>query len=274
MKKEREIRYYTSYSDDFTQSADQNYKVPDDYKWVRTDIWSRFLSGLTYALALVFSTIYCRLFLHVRIKGAKKLRSAAKTGAFVYGNHTQPVGDVFDPALACFPGRIYTLASPANLGIPVLGKILPYLGALPLTDSVQGMKRLMQAVELRLEQKSYIVIYPEAHVWEYCTDIRPFAESSFKFPVKFDKPSYSLTMTYQKRRFGSRPRAAIYVDGPFYPSGSGTVREQTSELCGRVHDCMVRRSQKSTYSYIEYRHIAEQSHSEPADERTPVHGRP
>lgn len=257
MRERGRIRYYENISDDFIQSEQQEYRLPEDYEWVKKDGWSRFLSGFYYAIALIFSSIYCRFFLHVHIKGAKKLRKTGDTGAFIYGNHTQPVGDVFNPALACLPNRIYTIASPANFGIPVIGKILPELGALPLPDNINGMKKLMQAIEYRIEQKRCIVIYPEAHVWEYCTEIRQFSESSFKFPVKLGKPSYVLTTTYQKRRFGKRPKATVYVDGPFYPSGEGSTKEQSVQLCSEVYDCMKARSRQSNYSYIEYRHISE-----------------
>ncbi len=251
-----QVRYFSSYSDDFVESADQKYCLPYDYEWIRRDRRSRFLSGLIYGLALIFSTVYCRLFLHVRIKGAKKLRQH-KGGGFIYANHTLPVGDVFDPALACFPKRIYTVASPANLGIPVIGKILPYLGALPLDESLHGMKQLTKTVEERTAQGCFVVIYPEAHVWEYCADIRPFSETAFKFPAKLEKPVFVLTTTFQKRWFGKRPKVTIYADGPFLPQKDGTMKQQAETLCRQVRECMEQRAQASTYRFIEYRHSSE-----------------
>lgn len=252
MKKRRKTRYYHSYTDDFVETKDQQYKVPGTYRWIRDDPVSRLLSFLIYTAALVFSNIYCRLFLHVKIKNSRILRQAVKTGAFLYGNHTQPVGDVFNPALACFPGRIYTLASPANLGIPVLGKILPYLGALPVPDDLHSMKKLNEAIELRLKQKCFIVVYPEAHVWEYYTEIRPFSETSFKFPVKYDKPVYCMTTTYQRRRFGKKPSAVIFIDGPFYRDETAKPKAQAAKLRDTVYCCMKERSKNSTYKYIRY----------------------
>lgn len=253
MNKKENIRYFESYTDDFVESKEQEFKLPEDYKWIKQDLFSRFISALVYAVALIVSTVYCRLFLHVRFKNAKILRQTLKTGGFIFGNHTQPIGDVFDPALACFPNRIYTIVSPANLGIPVIGKILPYLGALPIPDTVSGMKRLNEAIEHRLNQNKCIVIYPEAHVWEYCADIRPFSEASFKYPIKFSKPSYSMTATYQKRRLGKKPKITIYFDGPFMPCDNGSLKEKTASLHNQVYDCMVDRSKNSNIKYIDYR---------------------
>lgn len=245
------IRYYRSFSQDFNETRDQDYRVPENYRWVRRDLSFRAASAAIYWLAIALSNIYCRLFLHVKLRGAGKLRRVRDSGIYLYGNHTQPVGDVFDPALLCFPRRIHTLASPANLAIPVIGKLLPYLGALPISDTLHGTKALMDAVAYRLQQKRCIVIYPEAHVWEYCTEIRPFSETAFKFPVKFPAPVFCMTTTYQKRRFGKKPGITIYIDGPF-AMPEGTPREQARQLQENVHHCMTHRSAQSNVSYIQY----------------------
>lgn len=243
-------RYYSSYSDDFVQTKDQNCRVPEDYPWRSRGI----LPGLVYTAAILFSTVYCRLFLHIRYKNSRALRSGRKTGGFIYCNHTQPLGDVFIPALPVLPGRIYTVVSPANLAIPVIGKILPYLGALPIPDSLQGMKALHAAMEYRLQQKRFIAVFPEAHVWEYYTGIRPFPDTSFKYPVKFQKPVYAMTVTYQKRRFCKRPKATVFLDGPFYPDASLSPKAQAAALHDTVYNCMCRRSKQSNCDYIKYEH--------------------
>lgn len=246
------IRYYSSYSDDFVTTKEQEYQIPKDYQWVRKDLGSRFLSWLIYTIAFIFSSVYCRLVLHVRFKNKWVMRLARETGAFIYCNHTQPFGDVFHPALASFPSRVYVLVSPANYGIPVIGKVLPYLGALPVADSLEGMKKLNEAIEYRLGQKRHIVIYPEAHVWEYYTGIRPYPQTSFKYPVRYDKPVYCMTTTYQKRRSGKKPGITIYVDGPFYPDKTRNAKEQAVNLRDMVYECMENRSKNSTYEYIRY----------------------
>lgn len=248
--KQRKTRYYSTYTDDFVETRDQSFKVPDDYPWMP----NRFLSGLVYTLAVIFSSVYLRLFLHVRYKNSKLLRGVKDTGAFLYCNHTQPLGDVFLPALPVLPGRIYTVVSPANLALPVIGKLLPYLGALPVPDTIHGMKQFTAAMEKRLQENRCITIFPEAHVWEYYTGIRPYSESAFKYPVKFDKPVYCMSVTYQKRRLGKRPAATVYIDGPFFSDKDRSVREQALQLRDQVYACMCKRSRNSNYAFIQYVH--------------------
>lgn len=249
MKRQR-VRYYHSFTEDFTESAQQDFALPEDYQWVPTGRRYRFLSGLTYGAALIFGWIYCKCVLHLRIHGREKLKGVSG-GFFLYGNHTQSVGDVVIPAFCAWPRRIYTVVSPANYGIPVIGKVLPYLGALPTVHSIKGIKELSHAMETRLAQGRPIVIYPEAHVWDYCTEIRPFPDSSFKFPAKWDLPIFTMTTTYHRSRFFRRPVTHVYLDGPFYPQGD-SVRARTAYLHAQAQETMTRRSRSSDYAYILY----------------------
>lgn len=249
MKKER-VRHYGSFFDDFDVAPNQDYSLPEDYVWVRKDFLSKLKSGVIYFLAIVFSLFYCPLILHTRVKGRKNLRGL-KGRCFIYGNHTQPLGDVFIPALCVLPKRIFTVVSTANFSIPVIGKILPYLGALPIVDSLKGFKELTKAMEERLKKNHPIVIYPEAHVWEYCSFIRPFPCTSFKFPVKFDVPAVAMTVTYKKSKFFKKPKATVYLDGPFYPHGD-TIKEKTVSLHKKVYSAMCKRSKESDCQYISY----------------------
>lgn len=246
------LRFYREFSDDFEIAPDQDMKLPEDYEYIRTDVMSKLKSKIIYALAVVFGGLYVRLFLHVKYRNRKVLKEAKSCGFFLYGNHTQPVGDVFIPALAVLPKRIYTVVSPSNFSLPVIGKILPYLGALPLADTPKGMKKFTEAMEERLKDDKVITVYPEAHVWEYFTDIRPFPEGAFRYPVKFSRPSFSMTVTYQKKRIGKKPKAVVFVDGPFYPDESLSPRMRAKDLRDRIYETMVMRSKASNLRYIEY----------------------
>ena len=247
----KEIRRYEQFTDDFAESGQQDFRLPEDYRYVRRDPLSRLLSAVVYGIELVVSAVYCRVGLRMRIRGRQALKAIPDGGVFLYGNHTQPVGDVFTPAHCLFPRRIYTLVSPANYALPVIGKLLPYLGALPVPDTVGGMRALQQAMETHLSRGCGVVIYPEAHVWEYYTGIRPFPATSFKFPVKFDRPVYAMTVTYQKARFGKRPNMVVYIDGPFSPVGE-TPAQKAESLRAVVQETMERRSRESNVEYIRY----------------------
>ncbi|MBO4693470.1 MAG: 1-acyl-sn-glycerol-3-phosphate acyltransferase [Clostridia bacterium] len=247
----REVRYYNDYTDDFSKSKNQSFKLPNDYEHIKTGFFSKLSSVVVYTLAIVFSSICLRIFLHLRFSGKNKFKKV-NGGFFIYGNHTQSVGDVFIPALAAFPRRIYTVASTANYGIPVIGKILRPLGALPVIPTLKGISNLETAIKKRAEENHPIVIYPEAHVWDYYTGIRPFPDTSFKFPVKLDMPVFSMTATYKKSKFFKKPIINIIIDGPFYPEGE-TVKGKAQSLHDKVYESLTANAKQSNFSYIEYK---------------------
>ena len=241
----KKVIYYNDYNSDVIKARDQNYKIKDNYKWIRKDPISVVLSFIIYNLALLISFFYLYFVLKMKIVGRGKLKKI-KGGYFIYANHTQEVGDAFISAHAAFIRRVYVVVGQANYSLPFIGKILPYLGALPTGDKISEIKNLNRAIDTRIKEGKAVVIYPEAHVWPYYTKIRPFMSASFKYPTKLDVPSFSMTTTYQKRKRGKRPKMVVYIDGPF--SGS-----DSRELCEAVKAKMEERSKLSNNEYIEYK---------------------
>lgn len=248
--KKGKVRYYSDFTDDFEETKNQDFSLPDDYRWIKTGFFDRLASCLVYGIAVFLSFFYCKLVLRMKIIKCADT-SKLKNGCFVYSNHTQPVGDVFIPAFCMFPKRIYTIVSPSNYGIPVIGKLLPYLGALPIPNSFSKLKELNLAIEERLKEGHPVIVFPEAHVWQYYKDIRPFPSTSFTYPVSYNVPALCMTVTYKKTRFFKRPKMLVYLDGPYYAEGE-TKKDRISNLHNRIFSKMTERSSLSGCSYIEY----------------------
>ncbi len=247
--KKQDTKFYDSYTEDFVTSSNQNWEVKDNYKWLNNNIFYKLISTILYFLAYIIALIYCKLILKVSFKNKKVLKEYK--GYYLFSNHTQMIGDAFNPLLLNFPKKNYVVVSSANLGIPFLGKILPFVGALPIPKKIHEKEALFNAMHT-LVQNHAITIYPEAHLWPYYTKIRPLPVSSFRFPVKDNVPAFTMTTTYQKRKLGKRPKITIYIDGPFYPEPCQTQRDSAATLRDKVYNQMVLRSKNSTYEYIKY----------------------
>ncbi len=245
----KEIKYYKTYEDDFIKTKNQTYTLKNNYKWINTNIFYKILSFIIYIPFLIFSIIYCKLILHITYKN-KKILKKHKT-FFIYANHTQPVADAFSPALALFPKKPYIIVSPSNLGIPIIGKLLPYLGALPIPNNIHQMKKFIESINTHIKNNP-IIIYPEAHVWPYNTFIREFPNTSFEFPIINNVPSFTMTTTYQKIKEGQKPKITIYFDGPFYSDNKETKKEKIKNLHDKIYNSMVKNSNYSNYNYIKY----------------------
>ncbi|MDO4747467.1 MAG: lysophospholipid acyltransferase family protein [Candidatus Saccharibacteria bacterium] len=259
--KSERVFYYESETDDPIKTSEQEKKVevglPDGYEFIPRHWWVRVYSAILFRIFWIFGQWYEKWYWQTKFHGREKLKEAKGKGYVIYANHTNPFHDVFGPAIAA-DRRIFTIISPVNLKIPGIGKILPYIGGLPLGKTRDEKMAFNNAVDKRLKQKKVLVIYPEAHVWPYATNIRKFPAGgkSFKYAVRNEVPIYTMTTTYHKRvkrEKGDLPRMEVYLDGPFYQEKNGTMEEKQNDLAKKAYDSMVKYSKKSTYEYFKYK---------------------
>lgn len=251
----RKIIYYTDEQHDEFSKAKITPKVIDkNYVYDASSAWKRFTHFFWYRIiATPLALLYTKIVFHHKIIGKKLLKQQKNTGIFLYGNHTQDIGDALIPNIFNLSKYSYTIVHPNNVSMPILGAITPSLGAIPLPDDMEASKNFIRTVNKRIRQRSQVVIYPEAHIWPYYTGIRNFPDDSFHYPVKAGVPSFCFTNTYQKRHFSKKPKIVTYIDGPFYPDPSLPVRQQKKDLRDRIYATMCERAKLSTVVMIEYR---------------------
>lgn len=255
------VFYYESEEDDPIKTDEQEKKIkvglPEGYEFIPSNLFVRLYSAGLFRAFKVFGQYYERGYWQVKFHGREKLKQARGKGYMIYANHTNPFHDVFGPALAS-DRRIFTVISPVNLKIPGIGKLLPYIGGLPLGGTPEEKKKFNEAVDKRLKQKKCVVIYPEAHVWPYYTGVRKFpaGDKSFKYAVRNQVPVFTMTTTYHRRKDtkrGDLPRMDIYVDGPFWPDATLSDDEARAKLAREAYESMKEQAKNSTYEYFKYK---------------------
>lgn len=242
-------RVYHTFQDDLVTSHRQDQQLPADYDWQPAG--KRWQRRLVRALANDLSYLYCHFGRAITFKNAWRLKAAGQHGFVVYGNHTQPAGDVLIPYYLGNHHTFNVLASPANLGVPVLGRLTVLGGGLLTPQSLHQLGRFNRTVVAKLRAGEWAMIYPEEHVWPYYTGIRPFNPGAFHFPVAAQVPAYCLTVTYRKRRW-RRPRLVVYLDGPFTPDTSLPPKQQQRILQQQIHAQMSRRVATNNVQYVTY----------------------
>jgi len=262
--KEERIFYYESEEDDPIKTDEQEKKIevglPKDYQFIPKNPFTKLYSALLFRTFKVFGQYYERIYWQTKFYGREKLKKAKGKGYVMYANHTNPFHDVFGPAFAA-DRRIFTIISPVNLKIPGIGKLLPLIGGLPLGKTKAEKVAFNAAVDKRLAQKNALIIYPEAHVWPYATNIRKFpaGDRSFKYAVRNNLPIFTMTTTYHRRKDkkrGDLPRMDVYVDGPFYPDPKKSEAENMTDLAKKAYDSMVKYSKNNTYEYFTYKKVS------------------
>jgi len=247
------IFYTDPLHDEFGQMDVHADPIDENYSYIRDNGFfgrlKRFF--LFRVIAKPIAWFYLHNELHHEIVGRWKLKRYRKQAIFIYGNHTQPIGDALMPAFILSPRYINVIVHPDNLVVPGVGKYVPLLGGLPLPHSAKAKENFTAAIGKRVSQHQPIVIYPEAHIWPFYTGIRPFGNESFTYPVYYGAPVFCFTNTYHKLKNG-KVRIRTYVDGPFFPAIGASPKEACEQLRNEVYNTMTERASTSTYEKIKY----------------------
>lgn len=263
------VRYYREYTDDFLGSGERC-ELKFDYGRDRRAGF-RIGSFILYRLiATPIAFIHSALFLRQRVVGRDRLRAyrrsvkRAKRGTLPAGdscigaagillvcNHCERVGDAFTPSVAAFPRRTHVVVHPDNLSLPVLGQLTAMLGAIPVPNDLRSARDFSRSLSDKLARGHAVAIYPEAHLWEKYTAIRPFADSALDPAVRCGAPVFACTRVYLRRPVvGYVTR--LYIDGPFYPNQNLSRSAACRDLAARVHAKMQERAEESNVEVIKY----------------------
>ncbi|MBE5883076.1 MAG: hypothetical protein E7291_01440 [Lachnospiraceae bacterium] len=251
--KRKEIYFNDELNDEFSTAVITPKKIDGQYQYLYPGIWKKFTHFFWYRIvATPLAFLYLKIYFGHKIINKDSLKEARDIGFFLYGNHTHFLADALIPTMISTPKDTYVIVHPNNVSMPYLGRITPSLGALPLPDDGDAAKNFIHAVETRIVEKHVITIYPEAHIWPYYTKIRPFKDTSFRYPISAKVPVYCFTNTYQKRKFTKHPKIVTYIDGPFYPDDALRGKVQREDLRNRVYETMVKRAKNSNVEIIKY----------------------
>ena len=253
MERRKIIYYSDELHDEFSKAQITPKKIDGSYVYVHTSAWRRLTHVFWYrVVATPLAFLYTKIKFGHKVVGREKLRKCEDRGYFMFGNHTQDIADACIPSMLTLRKHTYVIVHPNNVSIPLVGRVTPSLGAMPLPDDKEAYRNFVSAVRYRIEEGRMVMIYPEAHIWPYYTGIRPFGDASFGYAASCGAPVYCMTNTYQRRRHSARPRIVTYVDGPFYPDPSLPLRAQRAALREMVYQTMCRRAEQNEVEVIRY----------------------
>lgn len=247
------VIYYTDeLNDEFAGDNIVPKKIDGTYKYSHKSFFKLLTHFFWYRMvATPIAYLYLKIKFRHKIVNRKVVKNL-KDGYFMFGNHTQNIGDAFIPSMISIPKDTYVIVHPNNVSMPYLGKITPSLGAIPLPDDLEATRNFIECIKDRASQKKAICIYPEAHIWPYYTKIRPFKDLSFRYPVDLNKPIIVFTNVYLKRKHSKNPRIVTYIDGPFYPDLSISKKEARIKLRNEAYEVMCKRSELSNIEIVKY----------------------
>ena len=252
----RIIYYKDAENEDYAGTNIDTKAIGADFPFAPTGlIWKFFAFIAYYVIAIPIVFFYCYVVCGYRVKNRKAIRKIRKSGFFLYANHSH-FTDAFLAPIVAFPKRAYVIVGPDTVSIKGLRNFVQMVGAIPIPQSLRGMASFLNAVRLRAEQKCCISVFPEAHIWSYCTFLRPFKSGSFRYPVSFGLPSVAVAVTYQQRKlpFIKQPKRTVFVSEPFYPDDTLSQKEAQRKLQSEVETYLKEKLEIcSVYKYYDYR---------------------
>ena len=244
--------YSDELNDDFAFAYIKNQReIEDNYNYINNNILFKIMEFVVYRIIMTTIAFVFSFFKGIRIKNKRIVRKAHGR-YFLYGNHVMMPYDAYIPNIIGFPRKSFIIVNPDAVSLRGVAWFVKMSGSLPVPSKITGLRNFMDAIERRMKHRHPIVIFPEAHIWPYYTKIRPFKATSFRYPVKLDKPAFCYTTTFQKRRFSKKPKIIVYVDGPFYYDKNLKGKMAEEELRNRIYNTMVERSKNSNYEYYKY----------------------
>ena len=249
---ELQKRYYTDeVHDDFAETHIEAKPLTKDFKYHSMNpliVLRRFVIYRLIATPVGF--LWMRVFRGIKYVNKKCTKGYKKQGCFIYGNHTGFVTDAFNPTVLAFPCAAKVMVTEDTTSIKGLRWLLVDAGALPIPSDLHLMTAFNAEIERAISKKSWVAIYPEAHIWPYYTGIRNFPAVSFRYPVRLGVPVFSYTVTFSKGKIFKLPKITVYVDGPFLPDKSLPLKQAQQKLRDEVYAAMKARADEfSTYKY-------------------------
>ncbi|NLB48319.1 MAG: hypothetical protein GX813_00490, partial [Erysipelotrichia bacterium] len=161
-----------------------------NYPYYRNDFWYNvgcFIMG--YLLIIIgFPYFFFRYGLRINGKHNRKLlKKQIKNGVITISNH------IFDedyPAIrrAMAPCRGY-ISMWKNNHLRPLGHLIRFAGAIPIpTGDASATISMMRGIDKCLQDGNWLHIYPEASMFYFYQEIRPFVDGAFLFAARNNKP--------------------------------------------------------------------------------------
>ena len=245
--------FYTNENEELYSTSPTVAKLDSDFKYIHRNIFWKFFAFVSYRIIMKpIAFLFCKIKFRLRIENKSALKKHKKDGYVIYSNHTLLAGDAFIPNCVNFLKKTYVIVNPDNISKKGTSTFIQMCGAIPTPSSLSNYRDFNDTIKKRIDDGNVVYIYPEAHVWPYCDFIRDFGDSSFSYPIKYDCPSYSATVTYQKRKHGKVPKVTVYIDGPFYKNSDLKVIDARKDLRDRVYETMKERSKNTTYKLVNY----------------------
>ena len=173
------------------------------------------------------------------VKGIENLQKV-QTGAMITCNHFNSydsfaIENVFRISGQSKNKKLYKVIREGNYtNFPGLyGFFFRNCDTLPLSSNKRTMIKFMEAVEVILQKKDFILIYPEQSMWWNYRKPKPLKNGAFKLAARNNVPVIPIFITMQDSNITGKDgfpvqEYIVNIEEPIYPDNNLTERENTN----------------------------------------------
>ena len=219
------------------------YNVDENFVFVNRNIFFRLSSTiLFYIIAIPLLKILSILWFGLRIKGEKNL-GYLKSGAITVANHMHALDS---PMIACslFPRKAHMATLKSNFEIPIIRWLVRMLGGVPIPETPKALYSFMESMREELDKGRIVHFYPEASLWPWHSELRPFKNGAFNLAVRSSVPVVPMVFKFRDAKWPismirKKPLITLEVGSPIYPHEEGTNKQRIIMLRDKTHEYMV-----------------------------------
>lgn len=219
-------------------------EIDENYKFINKNIFFRLTGRLFRRLGISLLGPWIKHRYKLQIVGKQNIKLVRRKGVVVTVNHVHNFDTPLIITRLLRHRKCYFVTLKDNVNLPFLGFILRAMGGIPIPSSMKAMPIFEDTINSLLEKKKAVIICPEASLWPYYRDVRPFKKGAFRFAVKNNVPVLPVVMSFRRklRRFQKNNKNkkykyyfTVHIGQPIYPDNNLTT-SKIKDLTDRTFD--------------------------------------
>ena len=173
------------------------------------------------------------------VSGRENLRGLR--AAVITCNHIE-MFDCLTVRYALRGHRLFAVGAPFNNMRGFLGEMMRAGDMIPLGDSLKNTRRFNKEVgDILTNRKDFLLIYPEASMWQDYEKPRPYKNGAFDIAAKYKVPLVPIFITLRdsgkKKKDGSdRKYFKMNIGAPIYPDPEKNRSENSETLKNKAFE--------------------------------------
>lgn len=244
---------------DHVVSQEERQNIVMEFDTLREKASNKIKRTAALKLANEFTKIYNK---NTQIIGMENLEGI-NSGAIITANHFNPADST---AIRYMTNKINKTS---ELDIVVeeenifmtgeFGKLMNYCNTIPLSKSDLYMRhKFFPAIEKFLNEKHWILIFPEEEMWFNYKKPRPLKDGAYHLAAKYNVPiiptfiaMYEREGEYDQNGF-NKVDFKLHIMKPLYPDTSKSIKKQKEELRNKDYEFKVKAYEEAYSKKLDY----------------------